>query len=280
MPQERHACAIAPAHGRRCHCLGPSRCWVGGNEASDESMRPSARAPIGRLRGGGGGRGLGEGQGRLLQQRQVTRAGAGARHHLVLTRRAILGAVSSYCCTRARPALGAPSASDEEAVLEARLAQALEPGGVAGARLGPAQAASVEAIARALEELGGGSLLRECIPLGVPWERHSSPPLPPMLTLTRVGARLALGGSLPRGILQPAPWHPIPVASCSLPCCILPCGATVPLGAQARLEAELPRGARPAALTLDTRCGVWSLAHQVAASCPRPAGAVHGSCRS
>jgi hypothetical protein len=217
MPQERHACAIAPAHGRRCHCLGPSRCWVGGNEASDESMRPSARAPIGRLRGGGGGRGLGEGQGRLLQQRQVTRAGAGARHHLVLTRRAILGAVSSYCCTRARPALGAPSASDEEAVLEARLAQALEPGGVAGARLGPAQAASVEAIARALEELGGGSLLRECTPLGVPWERHSSPPLPPMLTLTRVGARLALGGSLPRGILHPALWHPIPVASCTLP---------------------------------------------------------------
>ena len=258
-------------------------------------MRPSARAPIGRLRGGGGGRGLGEGQGRLLQQRQVTRAGAGARHHLVLTRRAILGAVSSYCCTRARPALGAPSASDEEAVLEARLAQALEPGGVAGARLGPAQAASVEAIARALEELGGGSLLRECTPLGVPWERHSSPPLPPMLTLTRVGARLALGGSLPlwhpapcpvasypRGILQPALWHPAscPVASCILPCGILPCGATVPLGAQARLEAELPRGARPAALTLDTRCGVWSLAHQVAANCPRPAGAVHGSCRS
>ena len=252
MPQERHACAIAPAHGRRCHCLGPSRCWVGGNEASDESMRPSARAPIGRLRGGGGGRGLGEGQGRLLQQRQVTRAGAGARRAPALSRRAILGAVSSYCCTRARPALGTPSASDEEVVLEARLAQALESGGVAGARLGPAQAASVEAIARALEELGGGSLLRECTPLGAPqlatsashansnqgggtvgsW-RHPPPWHPAPCSVAPC--------ILPRGILQPAPWHPAacPVASCILLRGILPCGATVPLGARARLEAEL-----------------------------------------
>ena len=212
MPQERHACAIAPAHGRRCHCLGPSRCWVGGNEASDESMRPSARAPIGRLRGGGGGRGLGEGQGRLLQQRQVTRAGAGARRAPALSRRAILGAVSSYCCTRARPALGTPSASDEEVVLEARLAQALEPGGVAGARLGPAQAASVEAIARALEELGGGSLLRECTPLGAP-----------QLATSASHANSNQGGGTVGSWRHPAPWHP---ASCSVASC--------PVGRQCR----------------------------------------------
>ena len=201
VPRRGYACAIAPAQGRWYHCLGPSRCWVGGSEVSDESMRPSARAPIERLRGGGGGGGgggLGEGFGRLLQQRYLTRAGTGRAPSL--SRRAILGAAaSSYCCTRARPALGTPSASDEE-VLEARLVQALESGGVAGASLSPAHVASVEAIARALEALGGDSLLS-----APSWERHSSPPLPPMGR-----PRLALGGTPP-------------------------CGATVPL--RARLEA-------------------------------------------
>ena len=170
---------------------------MGGSEVSDESMRPSARAPIERLRGGGGGGGggggLGEGLGRLLQQTYLTRAGTCAHRGPALSRRAILGAAaSSYCCTRARPALGTPSASDEE-VLEARLVQALESGGVAGASLSPAHVASVEAIARALEALGGDSLLS-----APSWERHSSPPLPPMGR-----PRLALGGTPPCGATVP-----------------------------------------------------------------------------